>query len=163
MSFFRREDGYITSERSREQQHKDEVARGVTSNAEVRGVVVSGKTVIAKGTSIEGVITGSSDLIIEGNLEGEVKIDASFRVEEGGKAKATVFAKIIVIAGDVQGNMTATDKVEVLASGRLEGDVVAPRVALAEGAFFKGRVEMSGVVPSSKSKKKEEERVKEKI
>jgi cytoskeletal protein CcmA (bactofilin family) len=59
-----------------------------------------------------------------------------------GRIKAQVFAKSVIVLGEVTGNVTASDKVDIRDNGSVDGDIVAPRVAIAEGAHFRGSVDM---------------------
>jgi cytoskeletal protein CcmA (bactofilin family) len=101
-------------------------------------------THIAAGTKINGQVSGQSDLVVDGELEGQVDVESSVTIGADGRVKGNVTAKSVRIGGRVTGNVQGKEKVEILPSGRLEGDVAAPRVVLAEGAFFKGKVEMTG-------------------
>lgn len=104
----------------------------------------AGTTHIAPGAKITGQVNGNSDLVIDGELEGQVRLESHVTVGPGGKVQGDIVAKSVRIGGRVVGNVQGHEKVEILPSGRLEGDVAAPRVVLAEGAFFKGKVEMTG-------------------
>ncbi|HVS02101.1 MAG TPA: polymer-forming cytoskeletal protein [Thermoanaerobaculia bacterium] len=99
---------------------------------------------IAPGTRLTGQINGTSDLVVDGELEGRVQLESHVTVGPEGQVRGDIVARSVRIGGRVIGNVQGTEKVEILTSGRLEGDVIAPRVVLAEGAFFKGKVEMSG-------------------
>jgi len=101
-------------------------------------------THIAGGTKVIGQVNGSSDLIVDGELEGQVDIESNVTIGADGRVKGNVTARSVKIGGRVTGNVHGREKVEILPSGKLEGDVAAPRVVLAEGAFFKGKVEMTG-------------------
>jgi cytoskeletal protein CcmA (bactofilin family) len=101
-------------------------------------------THIASGTRIRGEVTGPTELLIEGQIEGEVRLDATVTVGADGAVLGPISAPVVRIGGRVAGNLTATDRVEVSPSGSVEGDISAPRIVIAEGAFFKGRVEMKG-------------------
>ena len=103
-----------------------------------------GITLIAPGSRIKGEVTGASELLVEGEVEGEVRIDSVVVVGAEGTVRGPIVAQTVRIMGRVIGSVHAADRVEVAASGRLEGDIAAPRIVIAEGAFFKGRVEMSG-------------------
>jgi cytoskeletal protein CcmA (bactofilin family) len=59
-----------------------------------------------------------------------------------GRIKAQVFAKSVIVLGEVNGNITASDKVDIRDNGSVEGDLVSPRIAIAEGAHFKGSIDM---------------------
>jgi cytoskeletal protein CcmA (bactofilin family) len=100
---------------------------------------------IAPGCTIKGAIEGQSDLVVDGTVEGQIRTDSDVSIGREGTVKGDVSAKSVRIGGRIVGNVRGSEKVEILDSGRLEGDVVAPRVVLAEGAFFKGKVEMTGV------------------
>ena len=101
-------------------------------------------THVAAGTLLRGAVTGSTELLVEGEIQGEVRVDAPVTIGAEGVVEGPVAAPIVRISGRVTGNVAATDRVEVAASGILEGDIAAPRIVIAEGAFFKGRVEMRG-------------------
>jgi len=99
-------------------------------------------THIAPGTRVVGQLTGPTELLIEGEVEGEVRVDAAVMIGADGVVKGPILANVVRVGGRVEGNVQATERVEVAPSGTLEGDITAPRVIIAEGAFFKGRVEM---------------------
>jgi len=103
-----------------------------------------GTTHIAPGAKITGQVNGTSDLVIDGELEGQVKLESHVTIGTEGRVLGDIVAKSVRIGGRVSGNVRGHEKVEILPTGRLEGDVAAPRVVLAEGAFFKGKVEMTG-------------------
>jgi cytoskeletal protein CcmA (bactofilin family) len=93
---------------------------------------------------VTGQVGGTSDLVIDGELEGQVQLESHVTIGAEGRVRGDITARTVRIGGRVVGNVRGIEKVEILPSGRLEGDVSAPRVVLAEGAFFKGKVEMSG-------------------
>jgi cytoskeletal protein CcmA (bactofilin family) len=101
-------------------------------------------THIAPGTRVQGAVTGASELLIEGEVEGEIRIDSLVVVGAEGTVRGPITAQVVRVGGRVAGNVEAADRIEVTASGNVEGDMAAPRVIIAEGAFFKGRVEMRG-------------------
>jgi cytoskeletal protein CcmA (bactofilin family) len=88
-------------------------------------------------------LNGSEDLTIEGHVEGKIELrDHVLTIGPNGKIKAELNAKAIVVLGEVIGNVTATEKVDIRENGSVEGDITAPRVAIAEGAHFRGSVDM---------------------
>lgn len=101
-------------------------------------------TRVAKGTRIGGEINGSTELLIEGEVEGTVKVDSRVVIGSTGVVRGEVEAEEVSVGGTILGNVRGRERVEVGASGRLEGDIAAPRVTISEGAFFKGKVEMTG-------------------
>ena len=103
-----------------------------------RDVVNIGKSVVIKGE-----LNGSEDLTIEGHVEGRIELRENvLTIGPNGKIKAELFAKAIVILGEVIGNVVASEKVDIRENGSVEGDITAPRVAIAEGAHFRGSVDM---------------------
>jgi cytoskeletal protein CcmA (bactofilin family) len=115
-----------------------------------RDVVNIGKSVVIKGE-----LNGSEDLTIEGHVEGKIELkDHVLTIGPNGKIKAQVFAKAVIVLGEVNGNVTATEKVDIRDGGSVDGDIVSPRVAIAEGAHFRGTVDMQrkGGQPSQAAK-----------
>ena len=103
-----------------------------------RDVVNIGKSVVIKGE-----LNGSEDLTIEGHVEGKIELkDHVLTIGPNGKIKAQVFAKSVIVLGEVNGNVTATEKVDIRDNGSVDGDIISPRVAIAEGAHFRGSVDM---------------------
>jgi cytoskeletal protein CcmA (bactofilin family) len=98
---------------------------------------------IGKSVVIKGELNGSEDLTIEGHVEGTIQLrDHVLTIGPNGKIKAQVFAKAVIVLGEVHGNVTASEKVDIRDNGSVEGDIVSPRIAIAEGAHFKGSVDM---------------------
>src|SRR5688572_12504814 len=98
---------------------------------------------IGKSVVIKGELTGSEDLTIEGQVEGTIQLrDHVLTIGPNGKIRAQVFAKSVIVLGEVNGNVTATEKVDIRDNGSVDGDIVSPRVAIAEGAHFRGSVDM---------------------
>jgi len=98
---------------------------------------------IGQSIHIKGELTGNEDLTIEGKVDGKVLLkDHNLTIGANGKLVAEIQAKTVMVLGEVTGNISADDKVEVAASGTLRGDIVAPRVVLADGAKFKGAIDM---------------------
>jgi cytoskeletal protein CcmA (bactofilin family) len=98
---------------------------------------------IGQSVEIKGTLTGNEDLTIEGMVDGKILVkDHALTIGANGRITAEVHAKTVVVVGQVVGNITADDKVEVAPSGSVQGDVRAPRVAIADGAKFKGSIDM---------------------
>jgi cytoskeletal protein CcmA (bactofilin family) len=107
---------------------------------------------IGKSVVIKGELNGSEDLTIEGHVEGKIELkDHVLTIGPNGKIRAQVFAKAVIVLGEVNGNVTATEKVDIRDGGSVDGDIVSPRVAIAEGAHFRGAVDMQrkGAQPSA--------------
>lgn len=100
-------------------------------------------TTIGQSVEIKGDLSASEDLIIEGQVEGTVKLDQhTVTIGPSGRIKAEVLAKFVSVLGKVYGNITATEKLTVAEHGAIEGDLSAPRVGIADGAKFKGQIDM---------------------
>ena len=92
---------------------------------------------------INGELSGGEDLTVQGRVEGKIELrDHVLTVGSHGRIKAQVTAKAIVVFGQVTGNLIATEKVDIKESGSVEGDIVAPRVAIADGSHFRGSIDM---------------------
>ena len=112
---------------------------------------------IGKSVVIKGELNGSEDLTIEGHVEGTIQLkEHVLTIGPNGRIKAQVFAKSVIVLGEVTGNVTASDKVDIRDNGSVDGDIVSPRVAIAEGAHFRGSVDMQrkGAAPAAPEKGK---------
>jgi cytoskeletal protein CcmA (bactofilin family) len=116
--------------------------KGTTPKA-VPAAPTSTQCVIGPKTVLKGDITGEENVLVEGTVEGTIRIGRDLRVGPGGTVRATVSAQSIVVAGEVVGDCQAAQRVELEASGRLTGNIRAPRVIILEGASFKGNSDMS--------------------
>jgi len=104
----------------------------------VRDIVNIGKSVIIKGE-----LSASEDLTIEGQVDGKVDLNQNtLTIGANGRITAQVVAKVVIVLGQVHGNITATEKVDIRDNGAVDGDVSAPRIAIAEGAHFRGSIDM---------------------
>lgn len=99
---------------------------------------------VAAGSKIVGVIGGTAEILVEGEVEGDIELERNVVVGRSGKVTGNIVARSARIAGQLIGNVSGHERVELVASASLEGDVAAPRVVIAEGAFFKGNIQMSG-------------------
>lgn len=114
---------------------------------------------IGKSVVIKGELSGSEDLTIEGQVEGKIELhDNVLTIGTNGKIKAEVFAKTVIVLGEVSGNITASEKVDIRDNGSVDGDITSPKVAIAEGAHFRGAIDMNrgvGAVPQGEVKRPE--------
>jgi len=98
---------------------------------------------IGKSVQIKGELTGSEDLYLDGSIEGTVDLrDHSLIIGPNGKIKASISARDLVVHGRVEGNITATGRVELRKSCTLIGDVSTQRIVIEDGAFFKGAIDI---------------------
>jgi len=103
-----------------------------------RDVVNIGKSVIVKGE-----LSGSENLTIEGQVAGKIELRQHvLTIGPHGKIKAQVFAKTVIVMGEVNGNITATERINIREQGSVDGDISSPRVGIAEGAHFRGSIDM---------------------
>ncbi|HKY33102.1 MAG TPA: polymer-forming cytoskeletal protein [Candidatus Polarisedimenticolia bacterium] len=98
---------------------------------------------IGQSLFIKGEVSGSEDLTVDGRVEGRIDLkDHNLTIGPNGRVHADVHAKNITIIGEVTGNVVADEKVDLTDSGRLVGDIRSPRIAVSDGAQFKGSVDM---------------------
>ncbi len=91
----------------------------------------------------KGHLSASEDVTLKGRLEGTIEVRGhTLTVAPGAQIEAQILAGVATIRCTVHGNVTATKKVEILATGSLDGDIVAPQIAMAEGAYFRGKVDL---------------------
>jgi cytoskeletal protein CcmA (bactofilin family) len=98
---------------------------------------------IGKSLVIKGEVTGSESLYIDGRVEGSINLSGNrVTVGRNGVVSANVNAREIVVLGKVRGNLTASDRVDIRSDGSLTGDVVAARISIEDGAYFKGGIDI---------------------
>jgi cytoskeletal protein CcmA (bactofilin family) len=98
---------------------------------------------IGKSVQIKGELTGSEDLYLDGSIEGTIDLrDHSLIIGPNGKIKAGITARDLVVHGRIEGNVTATGRVELRKSCTLIGDVSTQRIVIEDGAFFKGAIDI---------------------
>jgi cytoskeletal protein CcmA (bactofilin family) len=101
-------------------------------------------TIIGPELTIQGDLTSEDDVRVEGRVEGRVTTRGVVEVGPGGEVTSDVTGRTVNVAGTVAASVTATERVDLLAGGRLVGDVKAPRLTIADGATFRGKVDMDG-------------------
>lgn len=99
-------------------------------------------TVLGPTLEIEGEIEGEEDLVIQGKINGKIVSRKNLTVDNQGRVEATVTTKTLAVSGTLIGNVEASERVEVKKEGKMIGDIKAPRVIIADGAKFKGNIEM---------------------
>jgi cytoskeletal protein CcmA (bactofilin family) len=105
------------------------------------GRAVGGESVIAAELAIEGKIVGGGDVRIAGRFKGDVQVDGNFRIDPGARLEGQVRAGVVVVGGELQGNIDAAKQVDVLATGVIVGDVKAASITVAAGSRMRGHVE----------------------
>jgi cytoskeletal protein CcmA (bactofilin family) len=99
-------------------------------------------TMIGHGITIEGEITSDEDVVVAGTVRGKLSAEGPVTIEAGAVVEADIGATSLSVGGNVTGNVTASDRVDLLGGARLVGDVKAARLTIADGASFKGNVDM---------------------
>lgn len=112
---------------------------------------LSGPTFIGPNVTIEGTLTGSEPIVIEGTVKGKINLTADLRVGTKARVEATVHAKNVTVEGKLNGDVSADDRVELVASATVDGNIKAPKIIVAEGAKFRGNVDMGSRVPKDDS------------
>jgi cytoskeletal protein CcmA (bactofilin family) len=97
--------------------------------------------VIAANLSIEGKIEGTGNVKMAGRFKGDVRIDGNFSIEPGAHLTGQVLAGIVVVGGELQGNIESAKRVDVLEGGIIVGDVKAGSITVAAGSRMRGHVE----------------------
>lgn len=98
---------------------------------------------IGKTITIKGDITGEENLVIEGRVDGTVHLKSNdLTVGQSGRVTANLTANVVRIDGEVNGDIVGVEKVVVTKTGKVQGNIVGPRVTLEDGAKFKGSIDM---------------------
>ena len=117
-----------------------------------------GGTFIGPNITIDGTITGSESVLIEGTVRGKIDMTADLRVGTKARVEATVHAKNVTVEGKLTGDISADDRVELVATATVDGNIKAPKIVVAEGARVRGNVDMGstrpreGAEPAAKAK-----------
>lgn len=99
--------------------------------------------IIGKSLVIKGEVTGSESLYIDGKVEGSIALPGNrLTIGRNGEVSANITAREVVILGRLRGNIAASDRVDIRNEGSLTGDVVAQRISIEDGAFFKGGIDI---------------------
>ncbi len=99
-------------------------------------------TIIGNTLVIDGEIVGEESLTILGTVKGRIELNNTLLVENEGKVEADIVVNKITINGSVTGNIKASEKVEIQEAGQMIGDIKSPRIFIADGAIFKGQIDM---------------------
>jgi cytoskeletal protein CcmA (bactofilin family) len=99
-------------------------------------------TVIGPDAELKGEIKGQTNVQVLGSFNGDIEIDGLFWLRPGGKLSVTISATDMVIEGEIEGKLNASNKVDVRATARVKGDISSGSVAMADGSFFEGNISM---------------------
>lgn len=107
------------------------------------------RAAIGRSIRIRGEVSGDEDLLVQGEVDGSVSLGKhQVTVGDDGRVKASIAARLVIVEGRVEGDVTAEEQVILRASARVEGDIAAPRVVIEDGARFRGSVDMGDPVES---------------
>ena len=98
---------------------------------------------------LEGTVSGSEPVIIEGTVKGKIQLAGELRIGTKGRVEATVHAKNVTFEGKLTGDVSADERVELIASASVDGNIKAPKIIVAEGARFRGNVDMGSAKPAT--------------
>ncbi len=104
-------------------------------------------SIIGPNLVIEGKIGGDQNLVIEGTVKGEIDLRSDVRIGPAARVEATVHARNVLVEGTVTGDLSADAKVELVATATVEGNIRSPKIIVAEGAKFRGTVDMGSEKP----------------
>ena len=103
---------------------------------------------IGKSVCIKGELSGSEDIYLDGEVEGSIQLSGnSLTVGPNGRVRANVSARNVIVSGSLTGNIQASERTEFRKSATVSGDVQTRRIAIEDGAFFKGKLE---ILPENK-------------
>ncbi|MBX3190668.1 MAG: polymer-forming cytoskeletal protein [Labilithrix sp.] len=106
-----------------------------------------GEAVIGRTTRVRGRVSGDGDLVVEGNVEGDISVGGDLTIAEGGRATSTVEAQAVTLRGELEGDVIARGVVHIETGARVRGDVKGESVAIDEGAEFVGRLDADFELP----------------
>jgi cytoskeletal protein CcmA (bactofilin family) len=101
--------------------------------------------------TVEGTVTGSEPVIIQGHVKGTIHLTGELRIGTQARVEANVHARNVTIEGKVNGDVSADERVELVASASVDGNIKAPKIVVAEGARFRGSVDMGSAKPTTHS------------
>ena len=104
----------------------------------------SGSVTIGSSVVIKGEVSAREDLTVAGRIDGKIEVrDHVVRIGREAQVVAEISARAVLVEGTVKGNITATERIELLEHGSVDGDIAAPKIAMAEGAEFRGKIDMA--------------------
>jgi cytoskeletal protein CcmA (bactofilin family) len=107
-----------------------------------------GEALIGKTTRVRGRVSGDGDLVIEGNVEGDIIVSGDLTIAEGGRATSSIEAEAVTLRGELEGDVKARGVVRIEAGARVRGDMHGESVSLEEGAEYVGRLDATFELPS---------------
>ncbi len=112
----------------------------------VKTSVVGGSTTIGKDLVFEGNVQGRGSIRVEGDFRGTLEVQNEVIIGKGGTVTGDIKADVVTVEGVLKGNVEARQKISINVSGTMTGDIIAPRVVVASGAVYKGRIDMEAAL-----------------
>lgn len=115
-------------------------------------------TFFGSNVTVDGTISGTEPVVVEGTIRGKINLSSDLRIGTKARVEATVHAKNVTVEGKVVGDISADDRLELITTAVVDGNIKEPRIIVAEGAKFRGSVDMGtqrpkeGSEPAAKSK-----------
>ena len=104
---------------------------------------------IGPNININGRLTGTGDVSVEGSVEGEISLEDNLEVAQDGRVVADVEAQTVTVVGHLEGDVVARDIVHLMAGSTVTGNISSPRINIEEGARFKGNIDMDVDIPDA--------------
>ncbi len=99
-------------------------------------------TTIGSGITVDGEITGDDPVVVEGTVQGIIDTEDTVTVAEEGLVEADIESEDVEVHGRIEGTIRAGERAELAPDSRMLGDIIAPRIHIADGANFKGHIDM---------------------
>ena len=100
---------------------------------------------------IDGTVSGTETVVIEGTVRGKINLQSDLQIGTKARVEATVHARNVTVEGKVHGDISADDRLELVLTATVDGNIKAPKIIVAEGAKFRGSVDMGSATPSGES------------
>jgi len=112
-------------------------------------------TTIGKDLIFEGNVKGKGSIRVEGEFKGTLEVQNEVIIGDGGSVIGDIHADVVTVEGHIQGNVEARQKININVTGTMIGDIIAPRVVVASGAVYKGRIDMEAALKKQQKAAKE--------
>jgi cytoskeletal protein CcmA (bactofilin family) len=126
---------------------KDPAPPRPQARSDAQNVLPPGTTLIGPHVTIDGTLTGSEPVLIEGTVRGKINLSGDLRVGTQARVEAKVHAKNVTVEGKLTGDISADERVELVMTATVDGNIKAPKIVVAEGAKFRGAVDMGSAKP----------------
>ena len=104
-------------------------------------------TFFGSNVTIDGTISGTEPVVVEGTVRGKINLNSDLRIGTSARVEATVHAKNVTVEGKVTGDISADDRLELITTATVDGNIKAPKIIVADGAKFRGSVDMGSPRP----------------